>query len=142
MKSCLCGAGVDGRFSIGMHLSAGFSHRRFELPVFYREVRRILKPSGAFAAWGYDLCEFPENAEANKVLQHLYNGVLGPYWSERRHLVEAQYRGDCHWPCNVPESQRADPDSDTDSQPRGVPLPIKAFALGVARRSGSFSGDS
>lgn len=68
-------------------------HRRFELPAFYREVRRILKPSGSFAAWGYDLCEF-ENAEANKVLEHLYNGVLGPYWSERRRLVEAQYKGD------------------------------------------------
>ena len=69
-----------------------FSHR-FELPAFYREVRRILKPSGAFAAWGYDLCEFPDNEQANIVLQHLYNGVLGPYWSDRRRLVEGQYKG-------------------------------------------------
>ena len=76
---------------------------RFELPLFYKEVRRILKPSGTFAAWGYDLCEF-ENAEANKVLEHLYNGVLGPYWSERRRLVEAQYKGICQRPCISPSS--------------------------------------
>ena len=68
--------------------------RRFELPAFYTEVRRILKPSGAFAAWGYDLCVFPDNEEANTVLERLYNGVLGPYWSDRRRLVEAQYKGE------------------------------------------------
>ena len=67
---------------------------RFELPAFYREVRRVLKPSGAFAAWGYDLCCFPDNQEANKILEHLYEGVLGPYWSERRRLIESQYKGD------------------------------------------------
>ena len=52
-----------------------------------------MKPSGAFAAWGYDLCEFPNCAEADKALEHLYNGVLGPYWSDRRRLIEAQYKG-------------------------------------------------
>ena len=57
-------------------------------------MRRVLKPSGALAAWGYDLCCFPDNQEANKVLEHLYEGVLGPYWSERRRLIESQYEGD------------------------------------------------
>ncbi|BDA47402.1 Putative methyltransferase DDB_G0268948 [Coccomyxa sp. Obi] len=64
----------------------------FELPVFYKEVRRVLRPDGAFAAWGYDLCEF-KNAAANAALHTLYEGTLGPYWSERRRLVERQYEG-------------------------------------------------
>ena len=28
---------------------------RFDLPAFYAEVRRVLRPSGALAVWGYDL---------------------------------------------------------------------------------------
>ena len=28
---------------------------RFDLPAFYAEVRRVLRPSGALAIWGYDL---------------------------------------------------------------------------------------
>ena len=90
---------------------------RFELPAFYKEVRRILKPSGAFAAWGYDLCEFPENKEANKVLEHLYNGVLGPYWSERRRLVEMQYKGKHNQSAtsnNLPLSLEAVADADAN----------------------------
>jgi spermidine synthase len=63
---------------------------------FYREVRRILRPDGAFAAWGYDLCAFKDNAAANNVLQELYEGTLGPYWSERRRLVEKQYEGEIY----------------------------------------------
>jgi len=61
---------------------------------FYQEVRRILKPSGTFAAWTYSLpilnhCQHPAQA----LLLHLYQCVLGPYWAERRRLVEAGYRG-------------------------------------------------
>lgn len=69
---------------------------RFDLPVFYKEVRRVLRPNGAFAAWGYDLCEF-KNAAANAALYALYEGTLGPYWSERRRLIERQYEG--NWQC-------------------------------------------
>lgn len=64
------------------------------MPVFYKEVRRVLRPGGAFAAWGYDLCEFKGNPAANAALKDLYDGTLGPYWSERRHLVERQYEGE------------------------------------------------
>ncbi|EIE23506.1 S-adenosyl-L-methionine-dependent methyltransferase [Coccomyxa subellipsoidea C-169] len=65
----------------------------FDLPAFYREVRRVLRPEGAFAAWGYDLCEFKGNDAANAALEALYNGTLGPYWSDRRRLIEKQYKG-------------------------------------------------
>ncbi|KAF6261052.1 S-adenosyl-L-methionine-dependent methyltransferase [Scenedesmus sp. NREL 46B-D3] len=61
---------------------------------FYKEVRRILKPSGTFAAWTYSLPILNHRQHpAQALLLHLYEGVLGPYWAERRRLVEAGYRG-------------------------------------------------
>lgn len=53
----------------------------------------MLRPDGAFAAWGYDLCVFKGNAAAHAALYTLYEDTLGPYWSERRRLVERQYEG-------------------------------------------------
>jgi len=66
----------------------------FELPRFYREVRRILKPAGCFAAWTYGLptlCH--KDHPANAVLWQLYEGVLGSFWAEGRKHVEAAYAG-------------------------------------------------
>lgn len=31
-------------------------HGRFDLPRFYAEAHRVLRPGGVLAAWGYDLC--------------------------------------------------------------------------------------
>ena len=31
-------------------------HHRFDLPRFYAEAHRVLRPGGVLAAWGYDLC--------------------------------------------------------------------------------------
>jgi hypothetical protein len=30
---------------------------RFDLPRFYAEAHRVLRPGGVLAAWGYDLCK-------------------------------------------------------------------------------------
>eukprot|EP00879_Flechtneria_rotunda_P016172 GHRR01016916.1.p1 GENE.GHRR01016916.1~~GHRR01016916.1.p1 ORF type:complete len:236 (+),score=62.13 GHRR01016916.1:363-1070(+) len=66
----------------------------FDHPKFYSEVRRILKPSGAFAAWTYALPSLVhKDHPANAVLLHLYEGVLGSYWNPKRKLVESGYRG-------------------------------------------------
>lgn len=66
--------------------------RRFDLPRFYREVRRILKPSGCFAAWTYGLPVLhSQEHPANAVLWQLYDGVLGPYWAAGRRHVEDTY---------------------------------------------------
>jgi hypothetical protein len=63
-----------------------------DLPAFYSEVVRVLKPHGALAAWGYDLNKF-DNPNADKVMEDYYEGVLGPYWDEGRRKVEQHYRG-------------------------------------------------
>ncbi|WIA33531.1 hypothetical protein OEZ86_006655 [Tetradesmus obliquus] len=66
----------------------------FQHEEFYQEVRRILKPSGTFAAWTYSLPILNHRQHpAQALLLQLYQGVLGPYWAERRRLVEAGYRG-------------------------------------------------
>eukprot|EP00882_Tetradesmus_deserticola_P026538 GHRQ01029289.1.p1 GENE.GHRQ01029289.1~~GHRQ01029289.1.p1 ORF type:complete len:248 (+),score=59.17 GHRQ01029289.1:863-1606(+) len=66
----------------------------FKHKEFYQEVRRILKPSGTFAAWTYSLPILNHRQHpAQALLLHLYEDVLGPYWAERRKLVEAGYRG-------------------------------------------------
>lgn len=67
---------------------------RFDLPAFYKECRRILKPTGTLAAWGYGLCEFPGNSKANALLHHYYTDVVGPYWDDRRRFVDEQYKGE------------------------------------------------
>lgn len=66
----------------------------FDIPKFYLEARRVLKPTGTLAAWTYTLpILIHESHPAQAVLVHFYRDTLGPYWSERRHLVEVGYRG-------------------------------------------------
>jgi spermidine synthase len=67
---------------------------RFEIQEFYREVRRILKPTGTFAAWTYNLpVLIAETHPAHLAQLHIYDHILGPYWEPRRRLVEQDYAG-------------------------------------------------
>jgi hypothetical protein len=55
-------------------------------------MRRVLKPSGTLAVWGYDLPQIPpQHAAANQLLKRLYADQLDPYWDAKRKLVDAQY---------------------------------------------------
>ena len=72
----------------------------FDLPRFYQEAARVLKPSGALAAWTYDMCSLKgcdAAAAASSLLRAFYSGSgegqMGPYWSQRRALVDARYAG-------------------------------------------------
>lgn len=64
-----------------------------ELNPFYKEVARVLTPDGAFAAWGYDLLQINNGPVAQAKLVDLYEGLLGPYWADRRKLVEKKFVG-------------------------------------------------
>lgn len=65
---------------------------RMDLDRFYAEARRVLKPGGTLAVWGYELMRFDIPA-ADDVMQGLFNGTLGPYWDEGRRLVDRRYQG-------------------------------------------------
>ena len=61
----------------------------FDLPAFLAEVRRVAKPGALFAAWCYANCSVTPAVDA--VIAHLYDGILGAYWSPERRLVDEGY---------------------------------------------------
>ncbi|MDN3594013.1 class I SAM-dependent methyltransferase [Zunongwangia endophytica] len=61
----------------------------FDFDKFYDEVKRTLKPEGILAVLGYSL--FKTNAETNKIMQHFYYEVIGPYWDEERKYLDEGY---------------------------------------------------
>jgi len=62
-----------------------FDHARF-----YPQLRRVLRPGGVFAAWGYGLMQITPAVDA--VVQDYYARIVGPYWPADRRHVENAYR--------------------------------------------------
>lgn len=82
----------------------------FDIPAFFREARRVLKPHGVIAIWSYNLLTIEPAIDA--VINHLYGPLLDAYWPPERRLVESDYRDiefpfrqiatpafamECHW---------------------------------------------
>jgi SAM-dependent methyltransferase len=63
----------------------------FDLPKFYAEVQRVLKPQGILAAWGYNFLVIDHPA-IQKLLDHFYHETIGAYWPAERVHVENGYR--------------------------------------------------
>lgn len=63
----------------------------FDLPAFFAEAKRVLRPGGILAVWCYGLNEV-EGAEANAITYDFYENVVGPFWPPDRRLVEEGYR--------------------------------------------------
>jgi SAM-dependent methyltransferase len=63
----------------------------FDLPRFYAEVRRVLRPDGLLVVWCYGVATIPELV-GNALLQDYYDNIVGPYWPPERRLVEQGYR--------------------------------------------------
>ncbi len=63
----------------------------FDLPEFYAEVRRVLKPEGVLAVWSYGPMQI-EDEKVQKVLDKFYYDTVGPYWPPERKLVDEGYR--------------------------------------------------
>lgn len=62
----------------------------FDLPRFYAEAQRVLRPGGLLAAWTYNRLTVDPAVDA--VIEHLYTDLLGPDWPPERHHVETGYR--------------------------------------------------
>ena len=62
----------------------------FDFDAFFPEVRRVLRPGGVFAAWGYADCRVEPAIDALK--DRVYVDLAGPYWPPERRLVETGYR--------------------------------------------------
>ena len=61
----------------------------FDLPLFYAQVRRVLRAGGLFAAWTYQLNVIAPPIDA--LVQRFYHEVVGPYWPPERVHVEQGY---------------------------------------------------
>jgi SAM-dependent methyltransferase len=62
----------------------------FELPRFFAESQRVLKPGGVLALWGYGRLELP--AGMDEIFQRFYSETIGPYWPPERKWIDDGYR--------------------------------------------------
>ena len=62
----------------------------FDTQTFYAEVRRVARPGGACAAWGYGLMRVTPAIDA--VIDYFYRKIVGPYWPPERAHLDAEYR--------------------------------------------------
>jgi SAM-dependent methyltransferase len=61
----------------------------FATPIFFDEIRRLLKPSGVFCAWCYGLIRIDDKLDA--VIDNFYRNTLDGFWPEGRAHVDAGY---------------------------------------------------
>ena len=61
----------------------------FDMEGFRREAGRVLKPDGVLALWCYGLCRI--NPEIDRVVQHYYTNIVGPYWPPERRYLDEKY---------------------------------------------------
>jgi ubiquinone/menaquinone biosynthesis C-methylase UbiE len=60
----------------------------FDFKKFEKEAKRVLRPGGILAYWGYGLLSIDG---INSQIQHFYKDIIGPYWDEERKHIEAAY---------------------------------------------------
>ncbi len=61
----------------------------FALDLFYAEAKRVLKPQGVPAIWGYNLLQI--TPDIDNVISRFYEEIVGPYWPPERRVIEKGY---------------------------------------------------
>jgi SAM-dependent methyltransferase len=62
----------------------------FDLPRFYAEAERVLKPGGVLALWGYGRLCLPGGMD--EIFRRFYGETVGPWWPPERKLIDNGYR--------------------------------------------------
>jgi SAM-dependent methyltransferase len=78
---------ADQQFDL---VTVGQALHWFDRPAFFNEARRVLKPGGVIATWGYSLLSI--NKEIDHTINHFYTRIIGPYWDKERKLIDEQYK--------------------------------------------------
>jgi SAM-dependent methyltransferase len=63
----------------------------FDLPRFYEEVRRVIRPGGVLAAWTYHVAHV--SPPLDEILWPFYRDVVSDYFAGGARLVDARYAG-------------------------------------------------
>jgi len=71
-------------------LSVALALHWFDLKQFYAEARRVLKPGGLLAAWGYGF--FSIQPEIDSLISRDLFEPLDPFWAQGNRLLMAGYR--------------------------------------------------
>jgi ubiquinone/menaquinone biosynthesis C-methylase UbiE len=62
----------------------------FDIPVFYKEVKRVAKNGGVLAIWGYGLLQI--DPAIDRLMYQFYDDIVGPYWDFERKIIEDGYK--------------------------------------------------
>lgn len=71
-------------------ITVGQAAHWFDLEKFYAEAKRVLKPGGVLALFGYTLPVIDPAVDA--AILKLYEEILGPYWDSERKIVDSGYK--------------------------------------------------
>lgn len=70
-------------------ITVGQALHWFDFDRFNLEVRRVAKPGGVLACWGYELLNI--SPAIDQLILHFYRSVVGSYWDPERKHIEEQY---------------------------------------------------
>lgn len=70
-------------------ITVGQALHWLNIPEFFNEARRVSKPGGIVAIWGYSLLSI--DSRIDPIINHFYTEVVGPYWDKERKLVDNRY---------------------------------------------------
>jgi len=62
----------------------------FDFDLFYKEVKRIIKPNGVLAVIGYGLIRI--DGDTNQIIDHFYQHIIGPFWDKERRYIDENYQ--------------------------------------------------
>ncbi|HEX7046612.1 MAG TPA: class I SAM-dependent methyltransferase [Gammaproteobacteria bacterium] len=62
----------------------------FDVEKFYVEAKRVLKPSGVIAAWGYHLTRV--QPEIDRIIEVFDEEIIGPFWPPERRHIDNRYQ--------------------------------------------------
>lgn len=71
-------------------VTVGQAAHWFDFDAFNNEVKRVTKKDGMIAIWGYGLLKI--NDDVDKLIDHFYTEVIGPYWDKERRHIDNEYR--------------------------------------------------
>ncbi len=70
-------------------ITVGQAFHWFDEKSFMAEVRRVLRAEGVLAIWAYQMGQVSTACDA--IIDSLYNGIVGEYWSPERAMVDQGY---------------------------------------------------